>query len=208
MDTIKTIKFSDGRQLEIIRDEDPESPREWDNLGTMVCFHQRYNLGDKNHGIDHKEFGGWDEMEKWIRHQNPDCVILPLYLFDHSGITISTGCEHFRACDGAGWDWGQVGFIFISREKINQEYGKHGGRTDDQIREYLRNEVKVYDQYLQGDIYGFIMREPACPTCDGPGEEGDSCWGFYGDDPLENGMIDHLDSKYREELTWWIVLRW
>lgn len=28
-------------------DQDPINPREYDNLGTMVCWHPRYNLGDK-----------------------------------------------------------------------------------------------------------------------------------------------------------------
>ncbi len=37
--------------IEILNDEDPENPREWDNLGTMVCFHRHYNLGDK-HNFD------------------------------------------------------------------------------------------------------------------------------------------------------------
>lgn len=200
MDAIKTYKFSDGRTLEIIQDEDPESPRDWDNLGTMACFHKSYDLGDKDHGIDHTEFGGFDEMEKWIRHENPGCVILPLFLFDHSGITMSTSSERFRVCDGAGWDWGQVGFIFVSRETIEKEFGEHGGRTDEQIETYLRGEVETYDQYIRGDIYGFILREPPCPSCEGPGEDGDSCWGFFGSDPIENGMGDHLDTKYRDEL--------
>lgn len=206
MDPIKTIQFSDGRTLEIIRDEDPLNPRtEYDNFGTMVCCHKSYNLGDEKdglngHGIDHTEFGGWDEMEAWIKHENPDCVILPLFLFDHSGITISTTDATFQACDSAGWDWGQVGFIFVSRKKVAKEYGEHGGRTDEQIEECLRNEVAVYDQYLTGDVYGFILREPSCGECSGPGKDGDSCWGFYGDDPLKNGMADNIDAKYREEL--------
>ena len=28
----------------IYLDESPESPRTWDNLGTMLCFHTRYDL--------------------------------------------------------------------------------------------------------------------------------------------------------------------
>ncbi len=197
MTALKTFTFADGRSLELHRDDSPASPREWDNLGTMACFHQKYDLGDEGHGIDHTEFGGWDEMETWIRHENPDCVILPLYLFDHSGITMSTTSAQFRACDGAGWDWGQVGFIFVSRDKINAECG---GRTDEQIEEQLRGEVETYDQYLTGDIYGFILRDKPCETCDGPGEDLDSCWGFYGSDPTENGMSDNLDDAQRKEL--------
>lgn len=200
MDAIQTYEFKNGSKLEIHQDIDPMNPREDDNLGTMACFHKRYTLGDENHGIDHTEFGGWDEMESWIRSKNPDCIILPLYLFDHSGITISTSCATFRACDGAGWDWSQVGFIFITRDKINEEYGEHGGRTDEQIEEYLRKEVAVYDQYLTGDIYGYQLIGPNCGECDGEGEHLDSCWGFYGYNPIENGMIEYIDEKYHDEL--------
>jgi hypothetical protein len=34
--------------IEVEQDDNTESPREWDNLGTMICFHSRYNLGDKH----------------------------------------------------------------------------------------------------------------------------------------------------------------
>ena len=34
-------------RIRIMHDECAESPREWDNLGTMVCAHRRYSLGDE-----------------------------------------------------------------------------------------------------------------------------------------------------------------
>jgi hypothetical protein len=33
-------------ELKILPDEDPTSPREFDNLGIMVCFHGRYDLAE------------------------------------------------------------------------------------------------------------------------------------------------------------------
>lgn len=39
---------ADGYNLQVFRDEYAENPREWDNLGKMVCWHRRYNLGDKH----------------------------------------------------------------------------------------------------------------------------------------------------------------
>ena len=204
---LKTLTFKDGHSLEIHSDDSPESPRERDNLGTMVAFHQRYNLGDdkdgiNGHGIDHKEFCGWDEMEKWIEHENPGCVILPLYLYDHSGLRIKVGSFAGLLPQGhAEFDSGQIGFIFVSREKINKEFGE-GKRTDEQIEVHLRGEVETYDQFLTGDIWGYVLREPPCEKCDGPGEEAEdgSCWGFYGDDPTDNGMIDNLPTEFQEAL--------
>lgn len=34
--------------LTLHHDETPESPREWDNLGTITCWHRRYTLGDRH----------------------------------------------------------------------------------------------------------------------------------------------------------------
>ena len=39
-------------KLRIERDEYPESPRDLDNAGTMVCWHRRYNLGDEQPSED------------------------------------------------------------------------------------------------------------------------------------------------------------
>ncbi len=41
-------------RLKIYQDDNTDSPRSWDNLGTMICFHRRYNLGDK-HNYSHEE---------------------------------------------------------------------------------------------------------------------------------------------------------
>ena len=37
----------DGFKVKIFHDSAPQSPREWDNLGTMVCWHRKYCLGDE-----------------------------------------------------------------------------------------------------------------------------------------------------------------
>ena len=99
---------TDNVTIVITADSDPENPRDWDNLGTMAAFHQRYRLGDTDHGIDHRDYSSWDEMEAAIIRANPGCVILPLYLYDHSGIRMNTSGFH------CPWDSGQVGFIFVS----------------------------------------------------------------------------------------------
>ena len=37
-----------GLTIDVHQDPEPESPRDWCNLGTMVCDHRRYKLGDDN----------------------------------------------------------------------------------------------------------------------------------------------------------------
>ena len=90
--------------------------------------------------------------------------VLPLYLYDHSGITMSTGSF---SCP---WDSGQVGWIYISKAKAAQE----GWKTPEQAYEAMRAEVEEYDYYLTGQCYGYVVE-------DADGGQHDSCWGFLGD---------------------------
>jgi hypothetical protein len=113
-------------------------------------------------------------MEKDIIKRENVGVILPLYLYDHSGITMNTtgfSCQ---------WDSGQVGFIFISKQKMLLEYGGKivTKKLKDRVTEYLKNEVETYDQFIMGNVYGFRVFKVE----NGEEEELDSCWGFYGED--------------------------
>jgi hypothetical protein len=177
---IETIE-KDNATIKIYQDADfADDPREYDNLGTMICFHGRYNLGDKH------DFYNADHFMEWLEENEKDLIILPLYLFDHSGITMSTSSQMFSQVDSMGWDWGMVGYIYVTKEKIRQEYGwKYvTSKRASTIRELLKNEVEIYDQYLTGDVYGFKV---ICNRC---GEEIDSCWGFYGHNWEDNGLLD------------------
>lgn len=183
------IQFSDGRSLEIYPDENPDSPRSWDNLGKMICLHSRYNLGD-NHEYRSKDFDGWDELAEQIEYNNPGCVMMPLYLYDHSGLTISIGKF---TCP---WDSGQIGFIFITQKNIDEVFDGDKSKGE----QCLIGEVETYDQFLRGNIYRFILRDSPCDKCGGPGRILDKCGDFYGDDPASNGMSDNLKEEYRQEL--------
>jgi hypothetical protein len=161
----------------IKHDQDPESPREWDNIGRMVCWHRRYNLGD----LQPKE-----RPPEWRKENVPEgSVELPLFLFDHSGITMRTNKAAFQAQDSQGWDWGQVGFIFCPPEKIKSEYGvtEVTPEIKKKVLEVLECEVKTYDQFLRGEVWGVEYEVN--------GTE-ESCWGFFGDELKETGIIDSL----------------
>jgi len=175
-------------KIRIEQDELPESPREWDNLGVMVCFHNRYNLGDK-HDYNHEDHSSWDELEKTIQKEENPVVILPLYLYSHGGITISCESSQFRAIDSAGWDWGQVGFIFARREDVLKEWDKKriSKKLREKIKEVLISEVKIYDQFLTGDVWSYIIE-------DDDGECLDSCWGFYGREYCEEKAQEVIES--------------
>jgi len=220
-------------RLKIEHDCDPQSPREWDNLGTMVCWHRNYYLGDEQPSEDPQEYRlclaerckpGFEErleleLERMTRkipaqygtqayrdaareiNAYSDACIdavldkhyisLPLYLYDHGGITMSTGSF---ACP---WDSGQVGFIYVSIAKVKAEYGWKvlTAKRRKQIEQYLRNEVQTYDHYLTNNVYGFTVEQ-----WDGAGWGNEhSCWGFFGDDVNESGMMCYLDRDFTLE---------
>ena len=157
-----------GYEIEILQDDDPTNPREDDNLGTMICFHKRYSLGDK-HSYQTEDYSSWAEMLKAIEKKEGKLIALPLYLYDHSGITMKTSPF---SCP---WDSGQVGFIFITLEKARSEFSKKAISPSmrKKLEGYLESEVKTYDHYLTGDVWGYNVSKN--------GDETDSCWGFYGD---------------------------
>jgi hypothetical protein len=147
----------------------------------MVCFHNRYDLGD-NHNYNSDDYNSWEEMKKAIIKEENTAVILPLYLLDHSGISISTGAF------SCSWDSGQIGFIFVSKEKALEEFGGKivTAKLKEKLERILDGEVETYDQYVRGYVYGFQI-------VDEDDDIVDSCYGFYGDNHKESGMLDYID---------------
>ena len=248
-------------RVKISHDDNPMNPREdWDNVGTMLCWHRRHSLGDMCKKKSDDKLDLWHEsvdatinamiskfddvfeerLSQWYNYQYDKrginkawCVgeayesamrdlalerrtllwrklkkfyvVLPLHLYEHSGMTMNTSGF---SCP---WDSGQVGFIYVSRKTALKEYGypelkEPGGWTaakEQRCVEALQSEVEAYDQYLQGDVYGFEVEKLVYPfeqpvadevdpdDDDLPWEPTDSCWGFFGDDVEKSGMIEH-----------------
>lgn len=216
----------------IEHDIDPESPRDWDNLGTMACWHGRYQLGDEQpsfspteHMLDliEAQSEGFSERldRRCERRFKLDCreserecmeyrkeqieeafdslyISLPLFLYDHSGITMNTKGFH------CPWDSGQVGFIYVTRERLRDEHGwsRITKKRRSWVEYILRGEVETYDQFLRGDVYGYTVESRPKQTSDADGgwEQEDSCWGFYGSDPRTNGMLENIDEELHDLL--------
>jgi hypothetical protein len=184
-----------GLKIEIISDEDGQSPREWDNMGKMICFHSRYNLGDEHNFKQPNAFrfslleellGDTDKAEAFVEKHSEEEIkalidkkyfIKNLFLYDHSEISISTRSFIGRA-QHAQWDSGQVGYIYVSKADVKKEWKvtKISKKLADTINKNLEGEVETYDSYLRGDVYGFKIS-----VNEEDGEELDSCWGFIGD---------------------------
>jgi len=184
---LHSIKKYKGHTVNLYYDPDASNPRtEYDNVGTMFCWHSRYSLGDEQPEqtsdgqlfdlacIMHPSLANWQGTDEALKATvegilADEYIMLPLYLYDHSGITMST--RPF-ACP---WDSGQVGFICCTKAQAIYEWGKKicTKKVREQAENHLRGEVRTYDAYLRGEVLGYDIEGPHC---------NDSCWEFYDDD--------------------------
>ncbi|MBE3585396.1 MAG: hypothetical protein IMW94_04390 [Thermoanaerobacter sp.] len=160
-------------------------------------------MGDRHDYRDPEDFwyvlaeeivGDTDRVERMTPEQRErvvreNAIILPLYLYDHSGLAMNTtgfSCP---------WDSGQVGWIYVTKEKVREWFGvkRVTRKVRDRAVAVLEAEVKEYSQWLKGDTYGYILE-------DAEGNVIDSCWGFFGTDWQENGMADEIPAEYRRLL--------
>lgn len=165
--------------ISIEKDEDPISPRDDSNISHMICWHRRYTLGDK-HDFDNLD-SVIEQLEK-DKHNGDDYVSSPLFLLDHSGLSISIHDFQDR------WDSGFLGLVYVSKSELISNGVDIKDDWEIVARKIIEDEVSLYDQYLNGDVYGFRLFK----LCGDEWEEIDSCWGFYGSDIRENGMLDQL----------------
>lgn len=208
-----------GLTIKILPDDDPQAsdPMDWDMLGKQMYWHRRMNLG---HG--YKETNKYD-VQEWLEREIDDDVyeiwqekhsrrigyvpflmelfekknlVIPVHAYEHGGITISASGRR------SGWDSfdsGQLGFVYVSHVDILAEFGKKRITKNllERAEKVLIAEVSSYDDYLTGQVYGYIIE-------DENGEQLDSCWGFLGEYKycLEEAKIsaDYQASQIEEEL--------
>lgn len=195
-----------GYRVEIFPDEDPVNadPRDADNLGIMVATgHKRYTLGDEPHTRTIGEYEDaralvelvWqreitpEEMVARLKEEFGATVVLPLWLLDHSGLSMRTGPFHE---DAQQWDSGVVGFIFDTAKTREAT-----GVEEANVEEALRGEVAEYSLFLEGDVYGYVVSDP-------DGDEVESCWGFLGSRYVEEAAREAAEALPAPQ---WVVVR-
>ena len=201
-------------KLIMINDTNTESPREaWDNLGTMIGFHRNYTAGDKHNyssplelmydlanSYDSEEAESLEKLhdvwkisdEEYLKKlkelADKNNLILPVYLLEHGDIKYIT--EDFND----SWDNGQVGIIYASYDTIKSEYGDTSEESLEKAKNCMKGEVETYSQWANGEVYGFRLIK--VDEYNKEIEEIDSCWGFYGSDPRENGIEDYIPEGF------------
>lgn len=173
-----------GHTIKIFQDLDPGSPREWSNLGRLICWHRRYRLGD-SHQFDSPEAFLRDlaglsvqidlSLNQLCEHAERKAILLPVFLYDHSGLAMNTIGFH------CPWDSGQVGYVYVTLDAVREEFGARRVTKAQRKKaaDILRGEIVSYDAYLGGRVFGYVIERD--------GEEIDACWGFVGD--YETGCL-------------------
>lgn len=202
-----------GVQVEIFYDPDALSPRDADNLGEMYVSYRGHNLGDHQLPSDGlpdidcpvcqaddaeaseevcERCEDWGHISptlaEWLTSINA-LAAMPLFVYDHSGISIrggrlvmldednvdpddTHGAGRFVG-DAQGWDTSFVGFMIVTEESISRLCGEGDEYSSKEwLDSALRSELEEYDRYLRGEVYYFRVAEGT------PFE--DSCGGFIG----------------------------
>lgn len=180
MQVVETVQYR-GQDIRIFLEEYAEdfNPRNDDNLGIMVCYHNRYRLGDS---VARENFPNPEDFIEFMEKKGDELIVLPMYMYDHSGICVNTTGYH------CPWDSGQIGWIYISKKAAREALclSRITKKQEEKIRGYLRGEVETYSTYLEGDIYSYEI--------DLPDGESDSCCGFFGSDFESNGLMEYAKS--------------
>lgn len=145
------------------------NPRQdYDHLGVISYWHRRHAIGEDRNGLRLREtlHPELDYLPDWPptaeEMEDSGLFYLPVYIYEHGGIALSTRPFNCR------WDGGQLGWIW--------------SKDPEATKEILEAEVKEFGDWISGRVYGYVVKDP-------DGEEVNSCWGFIGE-PEESGLIE------------------
>ena len=147
VDTI--YKDNSGHFFKLFYDEYSDSPRLDDNVATILTWERNYNSPDENddtfeefaekHGVDVSKGCNLDSVMEAMRKEG--YYVVPVYALHH-------GVSHYSTNDfNDPWDSGVVGVAFCKKQEGLPD-------NDDYLRKIIDREVKMYDAWVNGEIYG------------------------------------------------------
>ena len=172
-------------KLEIIVDDSCESPREWDNLTVIVTIENNHNtIGDF-------QVNNSEELRQMLEDKKAKYA-MPLYMYEHSGISLKCFEDKVGYPYNDQWDAGCIGMVFTTEELLKDTGLTH--MTKNEVMDQMKAEVDVYSNWCNGECYGFRLSKVSdCDKCNQTVEqEIDSCYGFYGYDHETSGLYDAI----------------
>lgn len=195
-------------RVRVVVDEDgyASSPRDW--MATEIVGPDLRSWRVRTEGARfQREFEeiyhrlGGDAFPRYMRIFH-DIEVLPVYMYEHSAVALSTGSFIGRA-QHAEWDSGQIGFAYITPEKLEET-----GITD--VEGAMSSEVETLGQWMNGEVYGWVLEKKRAGKVvfDDPDEdsldyedwdERDCCWGIIGYDWAEKEAKAALEAELQAE---------
>lgn len=208
MEPFDTIEYR-GCTIELHADEDAQNPRhDMDWAGKVVIWSRDYSLSDKDldYDPDRHSKGLWlccmTDTEVYWDDATDEEIAKAMKVFERDyiylGLNVGYRAEGVRVTTPFDPD-SDDGLIFISKSDAIKEWGKKICTKDVRERalKYLKGEIETYDQYLRGEVFGYITKEPAKEDEEPEdAEEIDSCWGFYPDET--DGFYKRYDYAVRQ----------
>lgn len=218
------------------------NPRDCDEIGRMVCWHTDYVLGDEQlrgggrsavktvfeTARGRTAFRSMLYVERYLRLARGAIVTIPLYLYDHSGISIRAGSPSIYWMDnptvrtdeygqGLGWDTSMVGFIYTTRERIVELCGEPQLPTDPVYCPRTWPENGSAGPNWTGEALDWIAKQLADEvalydrylrgevyywrTADAEGDTIDSCSGYLPDVSVaHDAELDYVKQEARESM--------
>lgn len=188
MKTITKTITTTNPKLVIEYENDPQSPREWDNLGYFITQDRRYNSPDRNELLqaivkdtsedatdqnDHIK-----RIKKAIHEQTNEKVlaIYPIVKYEHSGVSYSLGTKH-------GFDYLNNGFYIVT-----DKTAKLLGTPKKSFEKVIAGELETYTKYVNGEVYGYILYNDN-------GQIEDSVCGFYDIEAIRENLPEEWEDE-------------
>lgn len=123
-------------------------------------------------------------LNEWAREIGA-IAIMPLFIYEHSGMTMRSGRFVWLASDdvdpddtrstgrfpmdGAGWDTSFSGFIIATRERWDEVIDSNSAPTPERVEEILESEVTEYARWMEGDCWYYVAghNTPFMDSCGG-----------------------------------------
>lgn len=181
MEKIDTIEHN-GYGINVYQDDNAEGPAAWGDDGLfLVGYHRDFYVENKKVSKEEVQMCFSEELEPEerarVKELKREYWIFPLEAYIHSGVVLSLG-ENASFPDRR-WDVSALGAVFVSKKEW---------RLSKKAEEAGRGLVKEWNQYLSGEVYGYMIQTP-------DGDEEGGCWGFYGYDHEASGLLDHARSE-------------
>lgn len=156
--------------VQLHQDVDAENPRtSFDHVGTLFIDDRNGDgLSDKDADLPARSRNRYADdiavSARWIELHGGVAILIRFADYGSSGARI-----HESDADDAN------GLIWMDAAKIVDEWTNHGSPDPKAAAlACLNSEIAELNDYLEGNVYGFVIETP-------DGETLDSCWGFYGE---------------------------